>query len=160
MIVQALIDEDSPVVPLGMESAALLDIYRNQSCDGQHNHGDEACQFAHHNGENDKAEERNTNSSGSECEEPAFDSHELQRTLKPLEYGIAVIVLHISLFKKTEKEMPYSHQPMARASPFVTVGSYLKNMGSASDMAMNATQPPMVIIIVFFTSWSPFCILK
>ena len=45
--------------------------------------------------------------------------------------------------------MPYSHQLMARASPFVTVGSYLKNMGSASDMAMNATQPPMVIIIVF-----------
>ena len=27
-------------------------------------------------------------------------------------------------------------------------------------MAMKATQPPMVIIIVFLTSWSPFCILK
>ena len=38
--------------------------------------------------------------------------------------------------------------------------AYLKNSGRASDMAMNATQPPMVIMIVFFTSWSPFCILK
>ena len=48
--------------------------------------------------------------------------------------------------------MPYSHHPMARASPFVTVGSYLKNMGSASDMAMNATQPPIVIIMRWLSS--------
>ncbi len=32
MIVQALIDEDSHVVPLGMESTALFDVYRDESC--------------------------------------------------------------------------------------------------------------------------------
>lgn len=37
---------------------------------------------------------------------------------------------------------------------------YVKNNGNASDKAMNAIQPPIVIIMVFFTSWSPFCILK
>lgn len=29
---------------------------------------------------------------------------------------------------------------------------YLKKSGSASDMAMKATQPPMVNMMVFFTS--------
>ncbi|MBQ3698894.1 MAG: hypothetical protein II886_03200 [Prevotella sp.] len=33
---------------------------------------------------------------------------------------------------------------------FCHVLLYLKNMGRASDMAMNATHPPMVIIMVFF----------
>ena len=28
------------------------------------------------------------------------------------------------------------------------------------DSAMNAIHPPMVSMMVFFTSWSPFCILK
>lgn len=37
---------------------------------------------------------------------------------------------------------------------------YLKKSGSASDMAMKATQPPMVSMMVFFTSWSPFCRLE
>ena len=98
MIVQALIDEDSLVVPLGMESAALFDVNRDQSCDGQHNHSDEACQFTNEDGEHDKADERQSNGSGGIGKEPASDSHELQRTLKPFEYGIAVVItLHDSV---------------------------------------------------------------
>ena len=98
MIVQALIDEDSPVVPLGMESAALFDVNRDQSCDGQHNHSDEACQFTNEDGEHDKADERQSDGSGGIAKEPASDSHELQRTLKSFEYGIAVVItLHDSV---------------------------------------------------------------
>ena len=37
-------------------------------------------------------------------------------------------------------------------SDILCVVSYLKNIGSASDIAINATQPPMVSMIVFFTS--------
>ena len=98
MIVQALIDEDSPVVPLAMESAALLDVNRDQSCDGQHNHSDEACQLANEDGEHDKADERQPDGSGGIAKESASDSHELQRTLKPLEDRIAVVItLHDSV---------------------------------------------------------------
>ena len=97
MIEQTLIDKDSPVMPFGMESAALLDVNRDQSCDGQHNHGDEACQLANEDGEHDKADERQSDGSGGIAKEPASDSHELQRTLKPFEYGIAVVItLHDS----------------------------------------------------------------
>ena len=98
MIVQALIDEDSLVVPLGMKSAALFDVNRDQSCDGQHNHGDEACQLANEDGEHNKADERQSDGSGGIAKEPASDSHELQRTLKSFEYGIAVVIsLHDSV---------------------------------------------------------------
>ena len=98
MIVQTLIDKDSPVMPFGMESAALLDVNRDQSCDSQCYHSNEACQLAYHDREYDEAYEGNTDGSGCVGEEPASYSHELQRTLKPFEYGIAIIVLHISLF--------------------------------------------------------------
>ena len=32
---------------------------------------------------------------------------------------------------------------------------YWKNSGRTSESAMNAIQPPMVSMMVFFTSWSP-----
>ena len=107
MIVQVLIDEDSPVMPLGMESAALLDVYRNQSCYGQYYHGDKTSQLAHQDREHDKSDERQSDGSGGIAKEPASDSHKLQGTLQPLENReVIIVVLHIFLLNNKGNALP------------------------------------------------------
>ena len=84
------------------------------------------------------------------AKESASDAHELQRFLYALVYRKEIFHRMLK-FGRSQ-----THGQMVRLPPV----SYLKKSGSASDMAMKATQPPMVSMMVFFTSWSPFCILK
>ena len=112
--------------------------YDDQSCHSHHQHGDEPGEFSQNNGEHDEADERHADRRSRQCEEAATDAHELQRLLQTFENGITLLI--------------HRHASVC--------GYYLKNKGRASDSAMNAIHPPMVSMMVFFTSWSPFCILK
>lgn len=129
----------------GVKPIALPDVDGSQSDKGKDNHGDEASQLTQDNGEEDKAEEGHADGNCGKGQEAASDTHELQRFLYALVY-------RIEIFHRTLK--------FGRSQTHGQMVDYLKKSGSASDMAMKATQPPMVSMMVFFTSWSPFCILK
>lgn len=134
----------------GVKPIALPDVDGSQSDKGKDNHGDEARQFTQDDGKEKEAEEGHTDGNGGKGQEAASDTHELQRFLYALVY-------RIEIFHRTLKfGRSQTHGQMVRLPPV----DYLKKSGSASDMAMKATQPPMVSMMVFFTSWSPFCILK
>lgn len=62
-------------------------------------------------------------------------------------------------FKKVVKIERFNAPIFTHLCPQNTC-NYLKNKGKASLIARKATQPPMVSMIAFLTSWSPFCILK
>ena len=128
-----------------MKPASLLDVYGDEPCDSHHHHGNEAGYLSNEDGKDDKAYEGCTDGSCRESQEPSSYSHEFKGLLYALENWIAIVVDFHSLLMSGEG---VRHQ--ARHLP--VCGFYLKNNGRASDMAINATQPPMVIMMVFFTS--------
>ncbi|EJX07691.1 hypothetical protein EVA_04200 [gut metagenome] len=136
---EVLVDIDSLVALLVMESAPLFDIDGNQSCQGHHQHGDESGKLSQDNGEADKTHKRNTDGGCCERQKTTSNAHKFQRFLQAFENGITFLI--------------HRHN----SGYFIDSSFYLKNSGNASDRAINAIHPPMVSMIVFFTSWSPFC---
>ena len=53
--------------------------------------------------------------------------------------------------------MSDSDDSESRTPCLILAYNYLKNKGKASLIARKATQPPIVSMMAFFTSWSPFC---
>ena len=130
------------MVAFGVKSIALPDIDSGQSDKGKDYHSYEARQLAQDDGEEDKTEEGHADGYGSKGQESASDAHELQRFLYALVYRKEIFHRMLK-FGRSQ-----THGQMVRLPPV----SYLKKSGSASDMAMKATQPPMVSMMVFFTS--------
>ena len=77
---------------LGMKSASLLDVDSDKACDYHYHHGYESCQFTQKDGKEDEADERCSNRSCSEGEEPPTYSHEFKWLLDALENRIAIVI--------------------------------------------------------------------
>ena len=134
----------------GVKPVALPYVDGGQSDKGKDYHSYKPRQLTQDDGEKDEAEKRHTDGDGSKGQKPTSDTHELQRFLYAFVYRIEIFHRSIKLRWKPDTKL------MVRLPPV----DYLKKSGSASDIAIKATQPPMVSMMVFFTSWSPFCILK
>ena len=78
---QVVIDKDSTVAFLIVESAALLDIDCHEPGGRHHEHGDKPGELPQRDREHDESYERHSYGCRRKCKEASPDSHELQRFL-------------------------------------------------------------------------------
>lgn len=128
-----MVDVNIPVPALRVQPGFLLDIYSDET----YSYGTQSHNKSRHlpqkGIEGEKSQKSTTNRGCCNSQETASYTEKFKGLLQPLEYRETRRIHHCQGLKK---------------------------FGRKSAMQMKATQPPTVNMMVFFTSWSPFCILK
>ena len=97
MVIHSTEVEVTMVPFLAVQSAALLDVDRDDSHGGEADHDDEAHELAKEDGRQQEAKEAEADGSGGVGQEPATYAHELQWLLESLENRYAVeIDVHLA----------------------------------------------------------------
>ena len=97
MVIHPTIVEVAAEPFLTVQSAALLDVDRDDSHGGEADHDDEANELAKEDGRQQEAKEADADGSGGVGQEPAPNAHELQWFLESLENRYAVeIDVHLA----------------------------------------------------------------